>query len=351
VSFVFFVVKVNLSSRTSSVKKLSHLYAMKITVIDDYQDAFRRMSSFPKLAGHKIEIFNDTLKEPARFAERLHDAECVVLTQQRSWFRRPLIEALPNLRLLSQTGRVTAHIDLKACTEHGVMVCAGGKGRPHSTAELTWALILAALRHIPAEVHGLRQGRWQSTLGFDIFGKTLGIYALGGIGSIVANIGRAFGARVLCWGRGASLERARLAGYDVAASRDEFFAESDILSLHLPMVRETRGIITRADLARMKPMALLVNTSRSKLIEDNALVEALRLGRPGFAAVDVYDVEPIFNADNPLLTLDNAICTPHLGFVTAETYEIHYGLAVEQILAYVAGKPIHVANPEVLQRG
>ena len=203
----------------------------------------------------------------------------------------------------------------------------------------------------PTEVHGLRQGRWQSTLGFDIFGKTLGIYALGGIGSIVANIGRAFGARVLCWGRGASLERARLAGYDVAASRDEFFAESDILSLHLPMVRETRGIITRADFARMKPMALLVNTSRSKLIEDNALVEALRLGRPGFAAVDVYDDEPIFNADNPLLTLDNAICTPHLGFVTAETYEIHYGLAVEQILAYVAGKPIHVANPEVLQRG
>jgi D-3-phosphoglycerate dehydrogenase / 2-oxoglutarate reductase len=323
---------------------------MKITVIDDYQDVFRRMSSFPKLAGHTIEIFNDTLKEPAPLAERLHDAECVVLTQQRSWFRRPLIEALPNLRLISQTGRVTAHIDLKACSEHGVVVCAGGKGRPHSTAELAWALILATLRHIPEEVYGLRQGRWQSTLGFDIFGKTLGIYALGAIGSIVANIGNAFGARVLCWGRGASLERARSAGYEVAASREEFFAESDILSLHLPMVRETRGIITRADLARMKPTALLVNTSRSKLIDDDVLVEALTAGRPGFAAVDVYDDEPIFNADHPLLKLDNAICTPHLGFVTAETYEIHYGLAVEQILAYVAGAPIHVVNPEVLQR-
>ncbi|HET7007197.1 MAG TPA: D-2-hydroxyacid dehydrogenase family protein [Candidatus Binatia bacterium] len=323
---------------------------MKITVIDDYQDAFRRMSSFPKLAGHEIKIFNDTLKEPARLAERLHDAECVVLTQQRSWFRRPLIEALPNLRLISQTGRVTAHIDLKACSEHGVMVCAGGKGRPHSTAELAWALILAALRHVPEEVTGLRQGRWQSTLGADIFGKSLGIYALGGIGSIVANIGRAFGARVLCWGRSASLERARSAGYEVAASREEFFAESDILSLHLPMVRETRGIVTRADLARMKPTALLVNTSRSKLIEANALVEALQAGRPGFAAVDVYDDEPIVDADHPLLKLDNAICTPHLGFVTAETYEIHYRLAVEQILAYVAGQPIHVANPEVLQR-
>lgn len=324
---------------------------MKITVIDDYQDAFRRMSSFARLAGHEIKIFNDTLKDPARLAERLQDAECVVLTQQRSWFRRPLIEALPNLRLISQTGRVTAHIDLKACTERGVMVCAGGKGRPHSTAELAWALILAALRHVPVEVYGLRQGGWQSTLGVDIFGKTLGIYALGGIGSIVAHIGRAFGARVFCWGRGASLERARSAGYDVASSRAEFFAESDIVSLHLPMVRETRGIVTRADLARMKPTALLVNTSRAKLIEDGALVDALKAGRPGFAAVDVYEDEPIFAADHPLLKLDNAVCTPHLGFVTAETYEIHYGLAVEQILAYVAGKPIHVVNPEVLQGG
>ncbi len=323
---------------------------MKITVIDDYQDAFRQMSCFSKLAGHEVEIYNDTLKDPAQLAERLSDAECVILTQQRSWIRRPLLEALPNLRLISQTGRVTAHIDLKSCTERGVMVCAGGKGRPHSTAELTWALILAALRHVPEEVHGLRQGRWQSTVGVDIFGKTLGVYALGGIGSIVANIGKAFGARVLCWGRGASLARARLAGYEVAASREEFFAESDILTLHLPMVRETRGIITRFDLARMKPTALLVNTSRAKLIEDGALVDALKMGRPGFAAVDVYEDEPIFAADHPLLKLDNAICTPHLGFVTAETYEIHYGLAVEQIVAYLAGKPIHVANPEVLQR-
>ena len=324
---------------------------MKITVIDDYQNAFRQLACFSQLAGHQVEIFNDTLKDPARLAERLRDAECIVLTQQRSWFRRPLLEALPNLRLISQTGRITAHIDLKACTDRGVMVCAGGKGRPHSTAELTWALILAALRHVPEEVYGLRQGRWQSTLGVDIFGKTLGVYALGGIGSIVANIGQAFGARVLCWGRGASLERARLAGYEVAASRAAFFAESDILTLHLPMVRETRGIVTRADLARMKPTALLVNTSRAKLIEDGALVDGLKARRPGFAAVDVYEDEPIFDADHPLLKLDNAICTPHLGFVTAETYEIHYGLAVQQILAYRAGKPIHVANPEVLPRG
>lgn len=323
---------------------------MKITVIDDYQDAFRKMSGFAKLAGHDIAVFTDTEKEPEALAARVGDAECLVLTQQRTWVRRALLERLPHLRLISQTGRVTAHIDLKACTERGVLVCAGGKGRPHSTAELAWALILAALRHIPTEVHGLRQGRWQSTLGFDVYGKTLGIYALGGIGSIVAQVGHAFGARILCWGRGASLERARQAGYDVAPSRESFFAESDIVSLHLPMVRETRGIIAAADLALMKPTALLVNTSRSKLIADGALVHALEAGRPGLAAVDVYDDEPVLGASEPLVRLPNAICTPHLGFVTAETYEIHYGLVVEQILAYLAGEPIHVVNGDVLER-
>jgi D-3-phosphoglycerate dehydrogenase len=188
-------------------------------------------------------------------------------------------------------------------------------------------------------------------VGVDIFGKTLGIYALGGIGSIVANIGRAFGARILCYGRGASLERARLAGYDVASSRDAFFAESDILSLHLPMIRETRGIVTRDDLARMKPTALLVNTSRAKLIADGALVDALKARRPGFAAVDVFEDEPVLDRAHPLLQLDNALCTPHLGFVTAETYDIHYRLAVEQIVAYGAGKPIHVVNLEALAHG
>jgi len=321
---------------------------MKITVIDDYQDVFRTLPCFVELKNHEVTVYNDTLKDTDRLAERLRDAECVLLTQQRSWIRRELLERLPKLRLISQTGRVTAHIDVKACAARGVTVCAGGKGRPHSTAELAWALILAALRHIPEEVYGLRAGRWQSTVGVDIFGKTLGIYALGGIGSIVANIGRAFGARILCWGRGASLERARLAGYDVASSRQMFFAESDILSLHLPMVRETRGIVTRDDLARMKPTALLVNTSRAKLIEDGALVDALKARRPGFAAVDVFEDEPVLDRDHPLLQLDNALCTPHLGFVTAETYDIHYRLAVDQIVAFIAGKPIHVVNPESL---
>ncbi|MBM4261936.1 MAG: D-2-hydroxyacid dehydrogenase family protein [Deltaproteobacteria bacterium] len=323
---------------------------MKIVVIDDYQDALRRMSCYDKLAGHAVIVFTDTEKDPVRLAARIGDAECLVLTQQRSWIKRDLLDCLPRLRLISQTGRVTAHIDLKACTERGILVCAGGKGRPHSTAELAWALILAALRHIPEEVNNVRAGRWQSTLGADVYGKTLGIYALGGIGSIVANIGQAFGARILCWGRGASLERARAAGYEVAPGRAMFFPESDIVSLHLPVVRETRGIITAADLGRMKPSALLVNTSRSKLIEDGALVSALRAGRPGMAAVDVYDDEPLLDANHPLVRLPNAICTPHLGFVTAATYEVHYELVVQQILTYLAGSPIHVVNPEVLTR-
>lgn len=323
---------------------------MKIVVVDDYQDAFRRMACYAALAGHKVVVFTDTEKDPERLAARIGDAECLVLTQQRSWIKRNLIERLPSLRLISQTGRVTAHIDLKACTERGILVCAGGKGRPHSTAELAWALILAALRHIPEEVNNIRAGRWQSTLGADIDGKTLGIYALGSIGSIVANVGHAFGARILCWGRGASLDRARAAGYEVARDRAAFFAESDIISLHLPMVRETRGIITASDLACMKPSALLANTSRSKLIEDGALAAALRAGRPGMAAVDVYDDEPVLDTHHPLVRLPNAICTPHLGFVTAETYEVHYGLVVQQILAYLAGEPIHVANPDALSK-
>lgn len=323
---------------------------MKIVVVDDYQDAFRRLPCYRKLAGHEVVAFTETEKDPARLAGRIGDAECLVLTQQRSWIKRDLIERLPRLRLISQTGRVTAHIDLKTCTERGILVCAGGKGRPHSTAELAWALILAALRHIPEEVNNIRAGRWQSTLGADIYGKTLGIYALGSIGSIVANIGQAFGARILCWGRGASLERARAAGYEVAPDRATFFAAADIVSLHLPMVRETRAIVTAADLAGMKPSALLVNTSRSKLIEDGALVAALRAGRPGMAAVDVYDDEPLLDVNDPLVRLPNAICTPHLGFVTSETYEIHYQLVVQQILAYLAGTPIHVVNPDVLTK-
>ena len=318
---------------------------MKIAVIDDYQNAFRTLRCYAKLNGHEVVVYNDTEKDPARLAERLKDAEAVILTQARSAFPRALIERLPKLRLISQTGRSTGHIDVDACTEHGVVVSAAGFATPHPTAELTWRLILAALRHIPYEVQRLREGHWQSTLGVCVQGKTLGIYAYGRIGSLVANVGRGFGARVLCWGRDGSLARAKEAGYEVAESRKAFFADSDILSLHLPLNSETRGIVTRADLARMKPSALIVNTSRAGIIAEDALVEALKAGHPGLAAVDVFEDEPVIGAAHPLLKMDNVVATPYLGYVERENYEIYYGLVVDQILAYAGGNPINVLNP------
>lgn len=321
---------------------------MKIAVIDDYQDAFRTLTCYPKLKGHEVVVYKDTEKDPARLAERLKDAEAVILTQQRSPFPAALIKRLPKLKLISQTGRHTGHIDVKACVEHGIVVSAAGFGTPHPTAELTWGLILAALRHIPYEAQRLKEGHWQSTVGTSVKGKTLGIYAYGRIGSLVAHVGRAFGARVICWGREGSLKRAREAGYEAAQSREAFFAESDILSLHLPLNNETRGLITRENLKRMKPSSLLVNTSRAGLIAEGALVEALKTGRPGSAAVDVFEDEPVLGANHPLLKMDNVIATPHLGYVERENYELYYGVVVDQILAYAAGNPINVVNPEVL---
>jgi D-3-phosphoglycerate dehydrogenase len=321
---------------------------MKIAVIDDYQDAFRTLRCSAKLKGHQVLVYNDTEKDPVRLAERLKEAEAVILTQARSPFPRALIERLPELKLISQTGRSTGHIDIDACTEHGVVISAAGFATPHPTAELTRGLIFAALRHIPYEAQRLKEGHWQSTLGASVRGKTLGIYAYGRIGSLVAHVGRAFGARVLCWGREGSRARAREAGYEVAESRNAFFSESDILSLHLPLNRETRGIVTREDLARMKPAAIIVNTSRAGLIAAGALVETLKTGRPGFAAVDVFEEEPVLGADHPLLKMDNVVATPHLGYVERDNYELYYGIVVDQIIAYAAGNPINVLNPEAV---
>ena len=318
---------------------------MKIAVLDDYQNAFRTLKCYPKLSGHEVVVFTDTETDLGKLAEKLKDADAVVLTQQRSSFPRALIEKLPRLKLIGQTGRAATHVDLDACTERGIVVSAGGLGNSNNTAELTWGLILAALRHIPVEVKRLKEGYWQSTLGTGIRGKTLGIYAYGKIGSIVAAVGKAFDARVVCWGREGSTGRAKAAGFEVAKSREEFFAEADILSLHLPLNKDTLGIVSRDDLARMKPTALIVNASRAGLIAPGALVEALRAGRPGMAAVDVYEQEPVIGADHPLLKMDNVTCTPHLGYVTREGYEEYYGVVVDDILAFAAGKPQNVLNP------
>lgn len=321
---------------------------MKVAVIDDYQNAFKSLKCYPKLSGHDVTVFTDTETDVSKLADRLKDADAVVLTQQRSSFPRVLIEKLPKLKLIGQTGRAATHVDLQACTERGIVVSAGGAGSPNATAELTWGLILSALRKLPFEIHQLKQGRWQSTLGTGVKDKTLGIYAFGKIGSIVAGVGKAFGARVVCWGREGSTGRAKAAGFEVAASREEFFTGADILSLHLPLNKETRGIVTRADLGRMKPTALLVNASRAGLIQEGALVDALKAGRPGFAAVDVYEKEPV--RDHALFRMENATCTPHLGYVTRETYEDYYAVVVEDIVNYAAGRPTNVLNPEALAK-
>jgi D-3-phosphoglycerate dehydrogenase / 2-oxoglutarate reductase len=323
---------------------------MKIAVIDDYQNAFKTLKCFPRLNGHQVAVYTDTETDVVKLAERLKDADAVVLTQQRSNFLRPLIEKLPKLKLIAQTGRAATHVDLEACTEKGIVVSAGGSGNPNPTAELTWGLILSALRSLPFEIKQLKEGHWQSTLGTGVQGKILGIYAYGKIGGIVAGVGRAFGARVVCWGREGSTGRARAAGYEVAKSREDFFAEADVLSLHLPLNKETRGIVTRDDLARMKPTALIVNASRAGLIADGALVDALKAGRPGMAAVDVYESEPVIGADHPLLKMANVTCSPHLGYVTRETYEAYYSVVVDDILNFAAGKPTNVLNPDALSK-
>ena len=323
---------------------------MKIAIIDDYQDAFRRVKAAQQLAGHELIVYTDTEKDPAKLAEWLKDAEVLVLTQQRSKMPRAVIEKLPKLKLISQTGRNANHIDIAACSEKGIIISAGGGGNPNPTAELAWGLIIAALRRIPQEVQRLKSGQWQNSVGTGLFGKTLGIYAYGRIGSQVAQVGKAFGMRVVCWGREGSTGKARAAGYEVATSREAFFAGSDVISLHLPLNDGTRGIVTADDLARMKPTALIVNTSRAPIIVKDALVNALKAGRPGRAAIDVYEDEPVMNASHPLIGMDNVVCTPHLGYVEEATYESYYGTAVEQIVAYIGGKPINVANPDVLKK-
>ena len=324
---------------------------MKITILDDYQDAARTLECFAKLAGHDVVSLTRHVRDPEALAQCLDGAEAVVAIQGRCPLPRAAIERLPaSVRLISQTGRNVSHIDVAACTERGILVAAGGTSNSHTTAELTWALILAAMRHLPFEVAALKAGRWQSTLGVEVYGRTLGIYAYGRIGSLVAAVGRAFGMDVVCFGREGSTTRARQAGFRIAPSREAFFSTCDVVCLHLPLNKDTRGIVKASDLALMKPTALLVNTSRAGLIGDAVLADALRRGRPARAAVDVFEDEPVLGANNPLIGLDACLCSPHLGYTERDTFERYLGNAFDQVTAYAAGKPINVVNPEVLKR-
>jgi D-3-phosphoglycerate dehydrogenase len=284
-------------------------------------------------------------------AARLKEVEALVLIRERTQIRAPLLERLPQLRLISQRS-VWPHIDIDACTRRGVLVCSNmHAGTPsYPTAEMTWALILAAMRDLPQNVAALKAGRWQLGVGGTLRGKTLGIYGYGRIGQVVASYGRAFGMRVVVWGREQAHAKAVSDGYVAAQSKQAFFEECDIISLHMRLVDATRGIVRAEDLARMKPTAMLVNTSRAGLVEPGALVAALRAGRPGKAALDVYEEEPVLGGKHPLLAMDNVICSPHLGYVTREEYELQFSDIFDQIVAFAAGKPINMVNPDALKQ-
>jgi len=322
---------------------------MNITILDDYQDSIRTLDCFQKIAHHNVTIWNDHTKDADALAERLKDTEALTLLRERTPIRAPLIERLDKLRIISQMS-VYPHIDVDACTRRGVLVCSDTTSHvSYATAELTWGLILASFRRIPQEMAALRAGRWQtSTVGHTLRGKTLGVYGYGRLGKVIAGYGEAFGMNVWVWGRDSTIAKARADGYEIAGSRDAFFAESDVISLHVRLVDATRGMVTAADLARMKPDALLVNTSRAGLIEPGALEAALRAGRPGMAAVDVYEEEPVLGARHPLLAMDNVVCVPHLGYVTREGLETMFSTIFEQILAYERGQPINVVNSQAL---
>ncbi len=324
---------------------------MKITILDDYHDTLRSLPCFAKLDGHEVAIWNDHLQEVDALAGRLAETEALVLIRERTKIRTPLLERLPKLKLISQRS-VYPHIDVDSCTRLGIVVSSNQHADTpsHATAELTWGLILAAMRQIPQQMAALRSGQWQIGVGNSLRGRTLGIYGYGRIGSVIAGYGKAFGMNILVWARPESRARAQADGYAVADSKAAFFAACDVLSLHLRLYDATRGIVTAADLAAMKPTALLVNTSRAPLIEPGALVAALEAGRPGMAAVDVYEDEPLRDPAHPLLNMDNVVCTPHIGYVTAEEYEIQFSDIFEQIAAYAEGSPINVINPDVQPR-
>jgi len=323
---------------------------MNIAILDDYQDAVRHLACFGKLAGHRVTVFNDGVSDVDALATRLADVEALVLIRERTVVDDTLLSRLPKLKLISQTGKISNHLSLEVCSAHGVAV-AEGAGSPTAPAELTWALIMAAMRRIPQYSEELRAGRWQQSrgagLGRVLKGCTLGIWSYGKIGKLVAGFGRAFGMNVLVWGRDASTAAARADGYAVAATREDFFAASNVLSLHLRLNDATRGMVRASDLARMKPDALFVNTSRAELVETGALLAALQEGRPGFAALDVFEREPL--GDSPLLKMDNVVCTPHLGYVEQASYELYFGLAFDNLLAFAAGQPVNIANRQVLK--
>jgi D-3-phosphoglycerate dehydrogenase len=322
---------------------------MNVAILDDYHDTLRTLACFQKLAGHDVTVWTDHTDDVPTLAERLKDTDALVLIRERTAIRAPLLERLPRLRLISQRS-VFPHIDVDACTRLGIIVSSDlHPGTPsYATAELAWGLVLSAMRQIPQQIAAMKAGRWQIGVGSTLRGKRLGIHGYGRIGRVVAGYGRAFGMEVVAWGGDGSRTRAAEDGCRVAGSQAEFYADADVVSVHIRLLDATRGVITLADLSRMKPTALFVNTSRAGLVEPGALATALRNGRPGLAAVDVYEQEPVRDTSYPLLAMDNVVCTPHIGYVSRDEYEIQFADIFDQILACAAGRPTNVVNPAVL---
>lgn len=332
---------------------------MNIVILDDYQDAVRKLNCAVRLDAYSAKVYTNTVKGIGQLSVRLKDADVIVLTRERTHINRQLIEKLPKLKMIAQTGRVGSHIDVSACTARGIAV-SEGTGSPTAPAELTWALIMTAVRRLPHYISHLKHGAWQQSglksasmppnfgIGTALKGKTLGVWSYGRIGQLIAGYGRAFGMRVVIWGREASRDHARADGYEVAQSKAEFFEQCDVLSLHLRLNEETRSIVRLDDLSRMKPTALLVNTSRAELIEPDTLIAALNRGRPGLAAIDVFESEPILQG-HALLRLENCICTPHIGYVELDSYELYFSAAFDNVINFITGTPTNIVNPGSLQ--
>lgn len=320
---------------------------MRVAIPDDYQNCVSSLACFSKLRGHEVTVFNDTVHDETSLAERLAGYDAVVLTRERTRITASLLARLPRLRLLSQTGKVASHIDIDACTRLGIAVVEG-EGTGAATAELAWALILASRRNLVEEALRLRRGQWQGALGQQLRGQRLGVWSYGRIGRQVAHYGKAFGMDVWVWGGEGSLAQASADGVQIAPSRESFFAASDVLTLHLRLGERTRGMISGEDLGRMKPSSLFVNTSRAELIAPHALARALQEGRPGHAAVDVFEHEPVNSAQEPLLRLPNVLCTPHLGYVERDNYEQYFGIAFDNINRFATGDYAAVINPQAL---
>ncbi|MEH3088024.1 MAG: D-2-hydroxyacid dehydrogenase family protein [Xylophilus ampelinus] len=333
---------------------------MNIVILDDYQDAVRKLRCAARLDAYSAKVYTNTVKGVGQLAVRLRDAEVIVLTRERTAITRPLLEKLPRLRLIAQTGKAGRHIDVQACTDHGVAI-AEGVGSPVAPAELAWALIMAAMRRLPQYIANLKHGAWQQSglraasmpanfgIGMSLRGKTLGIWGYGRIGQLVAGYGRAFGMNVRVWGREASRAQALADGHQAAASKEEFFEQCDVVSVHLRLTESTAGCVGLQDLQRMKRTALFVNTSRAELVEPDALAAALVQGRPGMGAVDVFESEPPLQG-HPLFKLENCICTPHIGYVEQDSYELYFGAAFENIVNFIEGRPSNLLNPEALAK-